>query len=139
MKKLILAASACLIMAACNNNKGDEKKVMDDILKTHEKVMADDDHAVNNKMLIDSLLKTYKFPAQDSANKAQLATLSSNLGKADDAMSEWMHKFDPEYKGTSHTDVMNYLTSQRAQINKIDSSLSTAISNSDKALAKYKK
>ncbi|WDF53511.1 hypothetical protein [Mucilaginibacter sp. KACC 22063] len=137
MKKMMLAAVSCLALAACNDDKGQEKKVMDDILKTHEKVMADEDHAVDNKMFIDSLIKNNKLG--DTSGKTQLSTLSTQLETADNDMSNWMQKFDPDYKGKSHADVMHYLTKQRSQINKIDSQLTDAIKQSDKALAKYKK
>jgi hypothetical protein len=139
MRKLGLIAFACLALAACSNDKAEEKKLMDNILATHDKVMSAEDKAMSNKMQIDSLLKLNKFAPQDSAQqKAEFKTQSTNLKTADEAMEDWMHKFDPDYKGKSHADVLQYLNTQNQQITKIDSQLSTAIDQSNKALAKYK-
>jgi len=140
MKKTWLAAFASLTIVACNNDKADEKKLMDDILATHDKVMAAEDKAMNNKMLIDSMLKVNKFAPLDSvAQKADFKTQSANLAAADEAMENWMHKFDPDYKGKSHADVMEYLNSQKKQIVQIDSQLNTSITSSSQVLSKYKK
>ncbi len=140
MKKVWLAAFTCLTVAACNNDKADEKKLMDDILATHDKVMAAEDKAMTNKIVIDSLLKANLFAAPDSAvQKAGFKTQSANLSAADEAMENWMHKFDPGYKGKSHDDVMAYLNEQKKQIMQIDSQLNISIAQSSQVLSKYKK
>ncbi|NCD71779.1 hypothetical protein [Mucilaginibacter agri] len=139
MKKIWLLALTCVTIVACSDDKAEEKKSMDGILATHDKVMAAEDKAMTNKIQIDSLLKLDKFAPQDSAAlKAEFRTQSSNLKTADEAMEDWMHKFDPDYKGKSHADVMEYLNTQNIQINKIDSQLNSSIDLSTKALAKYK-
>lgn len=139
MKKIWLLALACLAVAACSDDKAEEKKLMDGILATHDKVMATEDKAMTNKIQIDSLLKLDKFAPQDSALlKADFKTQSANLKAADEAMEDWMHKFDPDYKGKSHADVMEYLNIQNKEINKIDSQLNSSVNLSTKALAKYK-
>lgn len=140
MRKIWLAAFASLTIAACNNDKADEKKLMDDILATHDKVMAAEDKAMTNKIVIDSLLKVDKFAPLDAVNqKEQFKAQSASLTAADEAMENWMHKFDPEYKGKSHDDVMKYLNEQKKQIVQIDSLLHTSIVQSTQVLSKYKK
>jgi hypothetical protein len=140
MKKVWLAAFACLTVVACNNDKADEKKLMDDILATHDKVMQAEDKAMTNKIVIDSLLKVDKFAPLDAANqKADFKAQSASLSAADEAMENWMHKFDPDYKGKSHEDVMKYLAEQKKQITHIDSLLHTSIVQSSQVLSKYKK
>ncbi|WCT14994.1 hypothetical protein [Mucilaginibacter jinjuensis] len=140
MKKVWLAAFACLTVVACNNDKADEKKLMDDILATHDKVMQAEDKAMTNKIVIDSLLKVDKFAPVDAVNqKEEFKTQSAKLSAADEAMENWMHKFDPEYKGKSHDDVMKYLAEQKKQIMHIDSLLNTSITQSTQVLSKYKK
>ncbi|OKS85827.1 hypothetical protein [Mucilaginibacter polytrichastri] len=140
MKKIWLAAFACLTVVACSNDKAEEKKLMDDILATHDKVMAAEDKAMTNKIVIDSLLKINQFiPLDSAAQKAAFKTQSANLNAADEAMENWMHKFDPEYKGKSHADVMQYLNNQKKQIMQIDSQLNSSIAQSSQVLSKYKK
>jgi hypothetical protein len=140
MKKVWLAAFACLTVVACNNDKADEKKLMDDILATHDKVMAAEDKAMTNKIVIDSLLKVDRFAPLDAVNqKEAFKVQSASLNAADEAMENWMHKFDPDYKGKSHQDVIKYLTEQKKQIMHIDSLLRTSIVQSTEVLSKYKK
>lgn len=138
MKKTLFAALVCLTFFACNNDKAEEKKAMDDILATHEKVMAVEDKAMANKIKLDSLAKLKTAAPDSSAQKAALTAQSVKLNIANEHMENWMHQFDPDYKGKSHADAMRYLDSQKVQIEKINAQLNDAIKQSDKFLADHK-
>jgi hypothetical protein len=51
---------------------------------------------------------------------------------ADNAMSDWMHKFDAENKGKSHQEIMDYLEAQKKLISKIDTQINVAVTGSTK-------
>ncbi|MCJ8209537.1 hypothetical protein MUY27_07440 [Mucilaginibacter sp. RS28] len=135
MKKSALALLLAITASACNNDKQEEKKVLDDILAKHETVMEADGKAVDHKMILDSLLKNNLI----TAGKDSATALSKDLQTTDERMSNWMQKFNMEYKGKDHADVMKYYNGQRTEINAIDSQLNTLNKQADGLLSKYKK
>jgi hypothetical protein len=136
MKKvLFIAAAVSIILSACKSNTGEQKAVQDDIYKIHEKVMDKEDALMRNKMKIDTLLK--QNPQPDV--KSTATTVSNKLVQADDAMSNWMQKFNPDYKGKSDEESLNYFKGQRTEVIRIDSQMNAAISESNKFLSQIKK
>lgn len=123
----------CAVLVACSDNKKQEKALMDSVMAVHEKVMGSDDQLMRNKMRIDTLLKQ-PLTGDTVIIKRQLMGLKVQLTTAEDAMSMWMQKFDPEMKGKSHEDIMNYLGAQKAQIITINGSIDSAISSSTRYL-----
>ena len=94
MKKLLIAAFAVFALSACNDGKDQEKALQDEVIKIHDKVMANDNRLMDNKMKIDTLITT--TPDADTAKKAELTRLNAELMIAEQAMENWMQKFDPE-------------------------------------------
>ena len=133
MKKIVLLFAVCTVLAACSDNKKQEKALMDSVMAVHNKVMGSDDQLMRNKMQIDTLLKQM-LPGDTAAIKRQLMGLKVQLTTAEDAMSNWMQKFDPEMKGKSHEDIMNYLGAQKAQLTNISISIDSAINSSSSYL-----
>lgn len=134
MKKVFTAALIAFILTGCTDKKAQKQAALDDVIKIHDKVMGADEHLMKNKMQLDSLLKLPNLQAKDTA-----ALLRSNLNTADSVMENWMHKFDPDYKGKSDDETLAYFTDQKKQIAAVDSELDKAISASDKYLKKIKK
>ena len=134
MKKLFIAAIASLIFIACNDGKKQEKALLDDVIKLHDKVMGNDYQLMRNKMKIDTLLITAPAP-----QKTELTQLSANLIVTEAAMENWMQKFDPEQKGKSHEEIVAYLNSQKKQIAIIDSQMNLAINKSSQYISQLKK
>ena len=135
MKKLIIAAFAAFALSACNDGKNQEKVLQDDVIKIHDKVMGDDNRLMDNKMKIDTLLTT----TTDTAQKAALTHLNAELLVAEQAMENWMQKFDPEQANKSSDEKVAYLTDQKKQIMTIDSLMNTAINKSTEYLNTIKK
>jgi hypothetical protein len=133
MKKIYYASLFALTLSACANAKKEEKALQKEILDIHEKVMADDEKAVLNKMKLDTLILKADSLKID---KQEAVALNTKLGYADDAMSDWMKKFDPDNSGKNHDDVMKYLKAQRAQVKQIDSLLINATTESATYLQK---
>ena len=51
MRNLLIATFIALILSACADEKKQEKDLLDDLLKVHDKVMGNDDALMKNKML----------------------------------------------------------------------------------------
>jgi hypothetical protein len=135
MKKYLGAALTALFIWGCADTKKQEKSLLDSVIAVHDKVMANDEHLMKNKMVLDSLLKLQTV----AGNKWAGAELLTKINNADSAMSDWMHKFDVENKGKSHQQIIDYLGDQKTKIIAIDSQINVAISQSDKYLNQIKK
>ncbi|MES2277363.1 MAG: hypothetical protein V4592_15155 [Bacteroidota bacterium] len=132
MKTNILIALllvACTF-SACKDEKAEEKAKMAEVIKVHDNVMGKSELVVKYKSILDSLVKT----TTDSGVIAKNLELKKELTTADDAMEDWMHKFNPDFSGKSHTDVMVYLHDQQSEINRVDSLISTAVDKAGKYL-----
>lgn len=135
MKKLIIAAFTLFALSACNNGKNQEKALQDEVIKIHDKVMGADNRLMENKMKIDTLITT----TTDTAQKTQLVRLNAELMVAEQAMENWMQKFDPEQANKSSDEKVAYLTDQKKQIITIDSLMNAAIEKSTQYLNTIKK
>jgi hypothetical protein len=135
MKKLFIVAFALFALSACNNGKDQEKALQDEVIKIHDKVMGADNQLMDNKMKIDTLLTT----VTDTTKKAELTRLQNQLTTAEEAMENWMQKFDPEQANKSSDEKVAYLTDQKKQIMTIDSLMNVAIDKSTQYLNTIKK
>lgn len=106
---------------------------MTDVMKVHEKVMEVDGQVINNRMKLDTIIGKEKKPVTDSA-----VILNKKLSAAEDAMEDWMHKFDYEQKGKSDDEVITYMNEQKKKIMAIDSLLNNAVAESNVYLKKIK-
>jgi len=106
---------------------------MKDVMNVHEKVMEVDGQVIANRMKLDTLLKDNTLAAKDTTLQ-----LSKKLTAAEDAMEDWMHKFDYEQKGKSDEEVITYMNNQKKLIMAIDSELNVAVKESDAYLKKIK-
>lgn len=135
MKKLFIAVFAVFALSACNDGKDQEKALQDEVIEVHDKVMGNDNRLMDNKMKIDTLIST----TTDTAQKAQLVRLNAELMVAEQAMENWMQKFDPEQANKSSDEKVAYLTDQKKQIITIDSLMNAAIDKSTQYLNTIKK
>ncbi|MFB9844369.1 hypothetical protein [Mucilaginibacter ginsenosidivorans] len=135
MKHLPILALIALLFFSCKDNTRDEKALLSDILKVHDKVMMKDEALMKNKSRVDSLLK---LPAKDTTEKAALKSIGMKLTAADDTMGSWMNKFQTDMSGKSHDEVIKYYTDQKKQVMAVDSLVNTAISDADKYFSTHK-
>jgi len=140
MKKIFLAAFIGLALFGCTDKKKQEGSLLDEVIKIHDKVMAEDEQLMKNKMQLDTLAKQALPNVKDTtAEKAKIKILITKLVGAEDAMEDWMHKFEPDNTGKSHTEIMKYMSDQKAQLSKIDSQIYAAIDSSNNYLIQLKK
>jgi succinate dehydrogenase flavin-adding protein (antitoxin of CptAB toxin-antitoxin module) len=128
MKKHLLTIIAAASLLGCTDTKKQEKDLLNQVIAVHDKVMANDEQLMKNKMLLDSLVK-HSAP---NINKDTAQVYLKLVDDADNAMSDWMHTFDAETKGKSHDQIMTYLEEQKKLISKIDTQITTAVAGSNK-------
>ena len=128
MRKLLILAIIGLTISACSDEKKQEKAALDSVLSVHDKVMGNDEAVMKNKMQLDTLLK---LKPNDSV---EIKALSAKLTKAEDAMDNWMHQFEPDVTGKSHEQIITYYEGQKKQVIAVDSLLGAAVAESGKYL-----
>jgi len=133
MKKTVIVFLLGFTFLGCSDKKEQEKAVLDAVIKQHDKVMDADEQLMKNKMLLDTLVKHSTAGEKDSA-----AYYLKLLNNADDAMGDWMHKFNPDQSGKSHEEIMSYLEAQKKLVATIDSQVNNAVKTSGKYLLKVK-
>jgi PBP1b-binding outer membrane lipoprotein LpoB len=133
MKKISIALLTAFILSGCGDKRAEQKAILGDVLKIHEKVMSDDEQLTKNKMQLDTIIKESKLPKLDSAK-----LLSVKLAAADSLMDKWMHDFEPDQTKKSTEDAVAYMKAQKKQIMAIDSELSAVVKESNQYLIKVK-
>ncbi|MEO6523563.1 MAG: hypothetical protein ABIN91_17910 [Mucilaginibacter sp.] len=123
MKKLFYIGLLAIVLTSCQNARNEEKALQKEVLDSHDKVMADDEKAMINKMKLDTLIQK-----ADSLkiNKQTATLLSGKLTAADDAMSDWMKNLNLDNSGKNHDDIMKYWREQHAKVKQVDSLLVAA-------------
>lgn len=135
MRKIFLFAFAALALNACKDPKTEEEVVLKDVIQIHDKIMANDEQLIQNKMKLDTLLKEAKNPEA----VIRINQLISQATKADSLMENWMQKFEPEQKGKSHEEIMNYLSTQKKEVKLVDSLLKGAVNETNLYLRPFRK
>ncbi len=131
MKRLLITVLVTITIYSCSDNTKEEKNLMNDILKVHEQVMANDEALMKNKMKLDTLLI-------QKIDTVAVKMLNNKLSAADAAMEKWMTGFQVDMTGKSHEEVMKYYTDQKKQVAAVDSQVNVAIKESDKYLSNRK-
>jgi hypothetical protein len=134
IKKLFIPLFACITVFGCNDDKKQEQALLNDVIKTHEKLMVDDGAIMKNKMQLKSIAT-----ANTAADvKDSVAVYSKSLDDADNSMMTWMNKFSPDFTGKTHEQIITYLTTQKAEILKIDSQINITLAKSNSYISKNK-
>jgi len=118
IKKAILPLLIIAALSGCKNEeKAQENALLDSVTVAHDKVMSDDDATMKARAKL-KLLLAKKPELKDSVNY-YLKKLDDN----DNLMMDWMNKFNPDFKGKSHEQIISYLNAQKKQVMEIDSQL----------------
>jgi len=136
MKKISVVLLVSLVFVACSDDKKQEKELLNNILKVHDKLMGKDEALMKNKMALDSLLK---LPAKDTVEKTNMKAMELKLTAAEEAMETWMQKFEPDVTNKSHDDIVKYYNEQKKGIMRVDSLINAAVTESTKYLSSRSK
>jgi protein involved in temperature-dependent protein secretion len=131
-KKIFIPLLACVALFGCNDDKKQEQTLLNDVIKTHDKLMVDDGDIMKSKMQLKMIAKA------NAAAKDSVAVYTRSLDAADGAMMVWMDKFSPDFTGKTHEQVMTYLNTQKAGIGKIDSEITVTLAKSNNYISKNK-
>jgi len=123
-----------MLLSACTDTKQQEKDALNEVIKVHDEAMAKSEQAINNKMMLDSLVKSNK-----TIDTAQSKKITTNLTTADKAMEDWMHQFNADYTGKAHEEIIQYLADQKKKVTEVNNRLTTAVSESNEFIATQKK
>ncbi|WP_100341221.1 hypothetical protein [Mucilaginibacter auburnensis] len=140
LKKTSLFVVIACALFACTDDKSKEKAALDEVIKIHDEVMGKEEYLMRNKMQMDSILTP--GPVNDKYSMEQKVTISAmrfKLVAADEAMSIWMQRFDPELKGKTHEQKLKYYAEQKKAVTRLDSQITVAVEASDKYLKEIKK
>jgi hypothetical protein len=133
-KLYTIATAFFLLLSACTDTKKQEKDALNDVIKVHDEAMAKSEQAIENKMLLDSLVKS-----NSTIDTAQSRRITNNLTTADKAMEDWMHQFNADYTGKAHEEIMQYLADQKKKVTEVNNHLTTAVNESNQFISTQKK
>jgi hypothetical protein len=130
----ILIAMLCFAMIACDNEKKEQQKLYDQVMESHDLVMPEMGTLIKlSKRLkerADSLATSSDLSGEDAQD--EIMALSKALDDANESMMQWMRDFEPAKAGTPHEEVMEYLTEQKKQIDKVREDMFSAKDNAEK-------
>lgn len=132
-----------IAFAACKPQT-DYKTKRDEVIKLHDVVMADQGKVVSREIQITDILKDLrtlksKNPDIDTLlEKDSLHIIHARLSKADEAMNDWMHQFEPDVTGKSNEEAVQYFEAEKLKIQKVDTLFKQEIKAADAYLSKFK-
>lgn len=125
--------------------KVDYKEKRAEVIKYHDAVMADAGNVADKQMQLNDMLKNLasvkaKNPLIDTIKeKDSIRVVQERLNKVDDAMSDWMHKFEPDVTGQTDEQAIAYFESEKLKIRHVDALFKQEIKFADIYLSKFKK
>ena len=123
-KKILLPVFIIIAFSACSNHKAQETALLDSVKNLHDKFMNDEAQLLEKRSQL-KMVAAQKPELKDSAD-FYTKLLDSN----DNAMTDWMHKFNPDFTGKSHEQIMDYLTQQEQKVTGIDSNMNESVHQS---------
>lgn len=141
---LYIMALGLMLMQACKQEVS-YKQVRDEVIAMHDKLMADDEKVMSNKMQLDTLVtpafllkvKTDKPETDTATLHHQVDSLRQVLYTAGNRMSEWMQKFQPEQSGKSNAEAVAYFEGEKQKVIKLDSLYRSLLQQSATYIKKY--
>ncbi len=141
--KFLFPVVALCALQACQQEP-DYKAVRQQVIDLHDKLMGDDEKAMRNQMKLDTLITPAGLhqlkqtqPQLDTAMaKQQMSALIKQLQQADDAMNDWMHRFNPDVQGQNNQQAVSYFNTEKKKVVHLDGLFKAAIQNSSAYLNK---
>jgi hypothetical protein len=145
MKHQVLTTAMFLTIFIACKPEVDYKQKREEVIKYHDVVMADAGHVVDKQMRLTGMLKDLaalkaKNPGIDTlVEKDSILAVQAKLNQADEAMNDWMHRFEPDVTGKSNAEAIAYFEAEKVKIQRVDSLFKQEIKFADRYLSKFKK
>ncbi|MEO9964392.1 MAG: hypothetical protein ABJF11_01305 [Reichenbachiella sp.] len=109
------------ISTGCTSEKEEQQKLFNEVIAVHDEVMPKMDQLRSLAKKLSSQADSLALDsiADRTAKIDELRQLSKNLKDANEGMMEWMRQFEQQDEGTPHGEVIQYLSEQRKQIQKV--------------------
>jgi len=145
MKRNFLGLLALgLAFSACNNLTNENIQLQKEVIAVHDSIMPKMGSFVRDDLKIGILLSKMDSlkkvnPNLDTASeKQQLANLQTDLKHTNEAMTDWMHDFDPVQENKKPEEVQSYLNDQLKKIQALKQHFSEVEEESQRVLERYK-
>ncbi|HWV75229.1 MAG TPA: hypothetical protein VN040_26095 [Pseudosphingobacterium sp.] len=130
---------------ACNNGVNENHRLQTEIIAVHDSVMPmmgtfvrDNIKAKSLLIKMDSLHKI--LPDLDTLKeKEELSKLQLTLSDASEAMTDWMHNFEPAPENKNADEVKTYLESELKKVKTLKDKFAAAEQQRKQILEKYNK
>lgn len=133
-----------LAFSACNNSTDENLQLQKEVIAVHDSIMPKMGEFVRDDLKVSVLLSKMDSlkqvnPSLDTAaEKQQLENLQTGLKKTNEAMTDWMHEFDPAQENKKPEEVQTYLHDQLKKIQALKQHFSEVEGESQRVLEKYK-
>ncbi|MBL3656613.1 hypothetical protein [Fulvivirga sediminis] len=112
-----------------------EKDLYDEVMDVHDEAMPKMDRLMKLKGQLQEKYDIGKDQEKATENDLEkYHEAIKKLEKADEAMMEWMHKFEPQEDNTDHDKVMEYYQDQKESIIKVNEQMEEAMKNAEATL-----
>jgi hypothetical protein len=122
---MMILLPACVLLSC--NQEADYKTVREEVVKQHDKLMADDETLMQHKMQLDTLVQSLaeikaQQPDLDTAKvRNEIAAINTKFTAAEDAMSNWMQQFKTDVDGKSNAEAVAYFEAEKKKVTALDS------------------
>lgn len=130
----MIILSIATLYASCKTEP-DSQAIKKELMNIHDKLMADGAKVVNNRMELDSLLKSDRI--QNNEDSLKITDLVKRLNGADEKMMDWMHFFKDDFKGKNEAEDLNYFKTEMVKIRGVEDDFIKVTRESDSVLKVY--
>lgn len=127
------------LTTACSDEP-DYKVVRADVVALHDKLMADGEKAIHNKMALDTFAikeLPHRVDVDTAVERQKINQLISLLDDADESMMDWMQDFIADVEGMSNAKAVEYFRAEKVKLVKMDSLYKAALDGSDAYLKRF--
>lgn len=130
---------ALTFLLSCDNSSSEKSEKKEEVKKLKEEVMHIHDSIMPQMNKVIELKSKLRQGIDDSAYvspemRDSAKSIMKRLEKADKAMSEWMHNYEPPKLDTGVADAKQYLQKQKEKISKVQHVFKKSIEDANELL-----
>lgn len=139
----ILPLILVILLTGCSTSADPNRQIQDEMIAIHDEVMPMMGNFVRHSQEIDTILTNMdqyhtQNPDLDTAQqRIELTELQSRLDNAHESMNDWMHDLNLNFEGLSNDATKEYLESEKAKIQDINTEFNRVSVIADSTLRTY--